>query len=345
MNASTPIPDDAATPDLGVPTSDEPASVRSTRRRWPMIVAAVIGAALVIMPIAFNMFTKTPKGAVMLSEFHPLMTVPRLDGFQSEIHQINAAVEEDKTAVAPYFAAQGVTQSELDVRYPSLASLDSQWPSINSDMTSLLDKVQGNLGNYQAIDALPSFRLFPWFFVIPGVLILGASLTALLRPSWWRTARWTIGVIGIGLVLAPAVFQMFQRAPDGGRMMTSFKSIETTTNVTKIQNYFATMSSGQGDLRLGVVAALEQGGLSSRQVAERFPAVVGLDGNWIHILNDMTPMIGAMSDNVANYQAIASLPPFPLFPWFFVLPGVLVIGAALLSRDLNNSHHLDEGAV
>ena len=28
----------------------------------------------------------------------------------------------------------------------------------------------------------------------------------------------------------------------------------------------------------------------------------------------MTPMIGAMSDNVANYQAIAALPPFPLFP-------------------------------
>ena len=49
----------------------------------------------------------------------------------------------------------------------------------------------------------------------------------------------------------------------------------------------------------------------------------------MHILNDMTPMIGAMSDNVANYQAIASLPPFPLFPWFFVLPGVLVAGLAL----------------
>ena len=49
----------------------------------------------------------------------------------------------------------------------------------------------------------------------------------------------------------------------------------------------------------------------------------------MHILNDMTPMIGAMSDNVANYQAIASLPPFPLFPWFFVLPGALVAGLAL----------------
>jgi hypothetical protein len=178
------------------------------------------------------------------------------------------------------------------------------------------------------------------------VLILAAALTALLRPRWWRAARWTIAVVGVGLVLAPAVFQMFQRAPDGGRMMTSFKTIETTPNVTRIQDYFATMASGQGDLRLGVVPALEQDNLSSAKVADQFPAVTALDNNWIHILNDMTPMIGAMSDNVPNYQAIASLPPFPLFPWFFVLPGLLVFGAALLSRDRTHlSQHPTEGEV
>jgi hypothetical protein len=298
-----------------------------------MIAAAAVGVALVIMPVAFNMFNKTPKGAVMLAEFRPFMTTDRLDGFQADIRQINAGVEENEDGVTPYFEAQGVTQADLDARYPSLTTLDTQWPSIDADMTNLLNNVQGNLGNYKAIAALPSFRLFPWFFVIPGVLILVASLIALLRPRWWTAARWTIAVVGVGLVLAPAVFQMFQRAPDGGRMMTSFKTIETTPNVTRIQDYFATMASGQGDLRLGVVPALEQDNLSSAQVADQFPAVTALDNNWIHILNDMTPMIGAMSDNVPNYQAIASLPPFPLFPWFFVLPGLLVFGAALLSRD------------
>jgi uncharacterized membrane protein len=37
--------------------------------------------------------------------------------------------------------------------------------------------------------------------------------------------------------------------------------------------------------------------------------------------------------NLTNYRAIASLPPFPLFPWFFVMPGLLAIGASLLARD------------
>ena len=309
-----------------------------------MVVAAVIGAGLVIAPFAFNMFARTPKGAVMLSEFRPFMTTARLDGYQAEIKQIDAAVEENRSAVRPYLVSTGLTRQELDTQFPSLAALDAQWPAINSDMTGLLDKVQANLGNYQAVDALPSFRLFPWFFVIPGVLILATALAALLWPRWWRAARWTIAVVGVGLVLAPAVFQMFGRAPDGGRMMSAFKTIETTANVTKIQDYFATMSSGQGDLRLGVVPALTQSGLSEAQITERFPAVAAVDSDWVHILNDMTPMIGAMSDNVPNYQAIASLPPFPLFPWFFVLPGVLVVGAALAAKDrTDRSNHQPEG--
>jgi len=39
-----------------------------------------------------------------------------------------------------------------------------------------------------------------------------------------------------------------------------------------------------------------------------------------------------MSDNLGNYAAVDALPPFPLFPWFFVLPGVLVVGCAFASQ-------------
>jgi hypothetical protein len=38
-----------------------------------------------------------------------------------------------------------------------------------------------NLDNFAAVDALPPFALFPWFFVIPGVLITGFGLWSLRR--------------------------------------------------------------------------------------------------------------------------------------------------------------------
>jgi len=298
-------------------------------RRWALVVIAVIGVALVVMPFAFNMFNRTPKGAVMIAGFRPYMTTARLSGYQSELHQINAGVRQTDTSVASYLDGGTTNGTTFASQYPDFASFDQQWPAIDSKMTGLMNQVQGNLGNYLAVAALPSFKLFPWFFVIPGALVAGFAIAALVCPTRWRRGRWVLVALGLGLIAAPGIFQMFQRAPDGGQMMTAFENIETTQNVQQIQGYFGSMAVGQGTIRLEIVPALEKSGLSPAEIAAKFPAVAMVDADWVHILNDMTPMIGAMSDNVANYQAIASLPPFPLFPWFFVLPGVLVAGLAL----------------
>jgi hypothetical protein len=298
-------------------------------RRWVLFGLAAIGIALVIMPLAFGMFGKTPKGAVMIAGFKPYMTTARLSGYQSELHEINAGVRQTDTSVAAYLGGGTLDRSEFASKYPEFVSFDQQWPAIDSRMTGLMSQVQGNLDNYEDVAALPSFKLFPWFFVIPGLLIAGCAIAALFRPRRFRSLRWVLGVVGLGLIAAPLIFQMFARAPAGGHMMTAFQDIETTKNVEQIQGFFGTMAVGQGAIRLEIVPALKGSGLSEAQIASKFPEVVALDADWVHILNDMTPMIGAMSDNVANYQAIASLPPFALFPWFFVLPGALVAGLAV----------------
>ncbi|MGZ4203554.1 MAG: hypothetical protein ACXVRH_16015 [Thermoleophilaceae bacterium] len=41
-----------------------------------------------------------------------------------------------------------------------------------------------DVGNYQAVAALPSFTLFPWFFVVPGLIAIALALVA--GPRWWR---------------------------------------------------------------------------------------------------------------------------------------------------------------
>jgi len=300
-------------------------------RGWVLVVVATIGVALVIMPLAFGMFAKTPKGAVMIAGFKPYMTPARLNGYQSELHQINAGVRQTDTSVAMYLGGASPGPRAFARTYPAFASFDHQWPAIDSKMTGLMSQVQRNLGNYDDVAALPSFRLFPWFFVIPGLLIAGCALAALAWPARRRPLRLVLAVLGLGLIAAPLIFQMFERAPAGGHMMTAFKHIETTQNVQQIQGYFGTMAVGQGAIRLEIVPALAASGLSGTEIADRFPKVAALDAAWVHILNDMTPMIGAMSNNVADYQAIASLPPFALFPWFFVIPGALVAGLVILS--------------
>jgi hypothetical protein len=112
-------------------------------------------------------------------------------------------------------------------------------------------------------------------------------------------------------------------------MVNAFRTIETPANIVSIQDDFGTIASGQGAIQLELVPALQGAGLSGALERTRFPGIAELDSNWVGILNDLTPMIGAMSDNVGNYQAVAALPPFALFPWFFVLPGLFIAGLAV----------------
>jgi hypothetical protein len=294
-------------------------------RSTALTALVVLGLALVAAPFAFQMFSRAPQGATMLEQFKPFMTTQRLDGFQHDIAEVDDAVREVNGPVQARLGVHAVAGGDY-------APLQQQWPTIHRDMTDLLDKVQGNVGNYRAVAALPSFTLFPWFFAVPGVLIAGLGVLGTARPSSRRAVTVAIAVTGIGLIAAPAVFQMFTRAPQGGRMMTAFRTIETRQKVTDIQGYFATMAAGQGAIRLQLEPALHASGLTAAQVAHDFPALTALDADWVHILNDMTPMIGAMSDNVSHYAAIKALPPFPLFPWFFVLPGVFATALAVTAR-------------
>jgi hypothetical protein len=302
-------------------------------RRGALVALLVLGIGLALAPVGFRMFERGPKGAQMMDEFAPFMTDARLSGFQRHIRDIDAAVHQANGRVVVALEGHGAAAHErFDRRFAGFAQFRGDWPPINADMSALMTKIKANAGNYRAMVALPDFRLFPWFFVVPGAIVGLLALAGLLAPGSWPRLRWAAVALGIGLVLAPVSLQMFQRAPKGATMMSAFKTIETRKKVETIQGYFATIAVGQGSLRLEIVPALQRTGVSERQIARRFPDVQRLDEGWIPILNDMTPMIGAMSDNVDNYDAIKSLPSFRLFPWFFVAPGLLIIALALVRR-------------
>jgi hypothetical protein len=306
------------------------ASLASRRARRAAVALAALGLGLIAAPAIFQMFDRAPKGATMIKQFRPYMQPARLAGYQREIRQIDEGVKEADTKVAAVLGGPGAAgHRRFEKRFPDFAGFPQQWEPIRADMTDMLSTIQANVPNYRAVAALPSFTLFPWFFVIPGLLILGA-LGAGLRGASWGVVRRVLTAIGIGLVLAPAVFQMFGRAPKGARMVKAFKPIETRHKVETIQGYFATIAVGQGAVRLNLVPALRKSGLTTQQIEQRYPHVVTLDRRWIPILGDFTPMIGTMSDNVVNYDAVKALPSFKLFPWFFVIPGLLIAGLAFL---------------
>jgi hypothetical protein len=77
-------------------------------------------------------------------------------------------------------------------------------------------------------------------------------------------------------------------------------------------------------------------GISADEYRARFPAIAKFNREWPRISNQMAPMVGAMSDNIDNFRAVDALPPFPLFPWFFVAPGLLLAVLSFVARRRNS---------
>src|SRR5581483_10754640 len=146
----------------------------------------------------------------------------------------------------------------------------------HTDFTGLIGTMRANRANYDAVEGLPSFDLFPWFLVIPGALLALAAAFALFRPRAWSRARWAAAGLGIALALAPLALGLFGAAAQGSQMISAFGSIETTRTVTKIQNDFGQLAIGQGSLRTE---------LPSR-VAAKLTPVQTLNRRWIGILGD-----------------------------------------------------------
>ena len=87
-------------------------------------------------------------------------------------------------------------QQMLATQFPSLAKLLQSLPQAVPVFKrvppgldfyrSLVTTMQANVGNYASVDAMPRMSLFPWFFIVPGILIFlaaGFGLIAEWRPS------------------------------------------------------------------------------------------------------------------------------------------------------------------
>ncbi len=307
--------------------------MKASKRNLPIVVALLVGIGMIVAPFVFQMFDRAPLGGEMIDDFEAYMTVEQVELFRGYLDEIGAAnaesIDELRTGLV---AAGAIDDGAFDETFVSVANLNEQWPTVQSDMGDLIDRMEANLDNYAAVAALPPFPLFPWFFVIPGLLIVVTAAVALALRRDGRTGRgrpaiWTLLALGLAVAAAPVMFQMFDRAPKGAEMINSFRPMMTRERVQSVQGYFVTLGAAEGQLRVNALPMLVEAGGDSVD----YPAITQWSADWPTILTDFNPMVATMSDNVDNYQAVDALPSFDLFPWFFVIPGVLVAGLAGLA--------------
>jgi len=303
--------------------------------RKPMVAVLVIGLGLLAAPFIFQMMAldnRAPAGGEMIDQFRPYMSEARITKFDGFVDLINRAEQSYKSDLRPVVAGAQRNAAQQS----ALGQVDdwtTKWEGdkgIFADMGGMLRDIRANLDNFKAVDNLPPFWMFPFFFIMPGLIIAllaRAALGGMRRGRGTGKAGKALVVMGVGLIAAPFIFQMMggeNRAFQGADMISDFKPIMTAERVTSVQNYFPVIGLAEGQLRNQLMPLAR-----SQADAPSTPAIDEFSKAWPEIGNELAQFLGAMSDNLDNFAKVKALPPFSLFPFFFILPGLMVAGFAL----------------
>lgn len=163
---------------------------------WPVLV---IGALLIILPFAFQMPSRTAAGERMMSDFQPIMqpaAVAKTAYYYNQVFvplgrvapAINAATVNKFENYLLGFQALGKLNlpPALKAALPAMTRdfgtfmammkqgvpVFAQVPAGLAHYKPLVTTMQGNVNDFQSVNALPSFTLFTWFFVVPGILLV-----------------------------------------------------------------------------------------------------------------------------------------------------------------------------
>ncbi|MGP8163286.1 MAG: hypothetical protein ACLQAN_05840 [Acidimicrobiales bacterium] len=175
---------------------------------WPVLV---IGVLLIVLPFTVSLPSRASAGQKLLNAFHPIMqpasvrtTVnydvntftplgPFADGAVKAAPEVPQLIGALATAmhmtpaqVQGFLGAKLPVLSGILTNFPKLVPIFTRVPPGLAFYKPIVDTMQAQVNNYAAVDSLPNFNLFTWFFVIPGILLVlfaGLGLLVARRHS------------------------------------------------------------------------------------------------------------------------------------------------------------------
>jgi hypothetical protein len=145
---------------------------------------------------------------VPLGDVVPAMTQENIDKFNGYLAGFNALGVDAENMVPALAGAMQMPEEDVQAfmgqQFPAMSTMLQGLPQMESDFSGLLGLMGNNVGifeqvpagldhyeplvttmeaqveNYDKVASLPDFGLFTWFFVIPGVLLVGLAAAGLL---------------------------------------------------------------------------------------------------------------------------------------------------------------------
>lgn len=151
------------------------------RARAGATLVVLASVALTAYPLLSNLPSGSRAGERMVHALAPVMTAQDVRQLQDDFVVLVTAVGELDTKFGQV-PQQGPAAT-------AIKALDAHWPTISSDLASLVGTINDNLTNYQALDdlddltdgiGLSGLATLPWALVVVGMLSAGLAVAA--RP-------------------------------------------------------------------------------------------------------------------------------------------------------------------
>ena len=151
------------------------------RARSTVLLVTAVSALLVLYPFISNFERGAAAGHRMIAALSPVMTAGQVRQLQDDFIVLVTAVGELDTT---FSAVPHAGPAEAQIH-----TLVAQWPSVSSDLASLVGTIDDNISNFNALKSLDSLtsgvgvsglEAFPWLLV--GIGATSAALSAAALP-------------------------------------------------------------------------------------------------------------------------------------------------------------------
>lgn len=288
-------------------------------RRSPRKVVAVLvialGAVMIIMTAANNLFKVGPSFESLMGDFRPHLTNSSIATSRSDIAGLSAAGTEMQTKMIPAMAQQlGMTTSQFSAflaqSYPQVNAGLTSLPQITTTFDGLVTTLDQQRPLFRSADAIPTKSVpattLPWTLAGAGLVLMLVGGLLWTRPRMGATIAVVLGAL---MVAVPLALSLPQKASDADQLNSNLKPVYTAALITQSQTALTTVTQMGTQLQTDLLPALAtQLKMTPTQLqqflGQNFPATAAALANLPAALPRFQSLLTAFDSNLGNYNTL-----------------------------------------
>ncbi|MEX1207090.1 MAG: hypothetical protein WEE36_00580 [Acidimicrobiia bacterium] len=311
-------------------------------RRFLAGLVMVVGAIVLGVTIAGNLFAVGPAFEEMIDDFRPWITDESIATLRADLDGLVEAVDSFQTEMAPALISQlGMSPEEfaaMMAEYPAVTTGLQVVPDAAAGFTGIIDLLEEQQSNFLSADEIPTEQLpattVPWGFAIAGILAIAVGL-AMLAGRAWAVAAVVLGALLVGAALT---LSLLTKAGDADDLNAALLPVYTEEMVAGASGAIEVIGAMGDEMATSMMPGLAQAlGMTPEQTQEfvqsEFPVIAGALESMPAAVGRFEGLVGAFSANLANYDTLVEVTFVPIV-WTLIVSGALILvfgGIALLT--------------